>query len=247
MSAGPDDTGVPVGPDEPALVAAPADTRAVALRDVIKTYRTPAGSALALAGISLDVDARGLTVVAGRAGAGVSTLLGIIGCLERADSGAVWVAGLDVASATRNARRDHRRRAIGLLSSEPAANLLARRDAADSLSWAAKRRTGATLNSAGVDAHLTLVGLEGAARQRVAEMHRGGRQRLALACALVGEPRLVVADDPTATLDREEANRFVTALRDAADRGTCVLVGTTDPVVLAAADHFVHLVGGQLA
>jgi ABC-type lipoprotein export system ATPase subunit len=80
----------------------------------------------------------------------------------------------------------------------------------------------------------------------LAELTRGEQQRLALACALAGEPAIVVADDPTVTLDRDEATRFVNAVRDAADRGVCVLVGSSDPLVVAAADAFTRLAEGRV-
>jgi putative ABC transport system ATP-binding protein/macrolide transport system ATP-binding/permease protein len=226
--------------------AEPVDTRVVAVRDAYKVYATAAGQLNALEGVSLDVESRGLHVIAGPAGSGVTTLLGLIACLDRPDAGQVWVAGVDVLSATRAARRELRRTTIGTLQPEPAANLLPTLTAGANVAWAAKLRTGAVLNASGIDAHLELVGLAGAARARVAGMSGGEQQRLALACALAGEPRLVVADEPTLTLDRAEGTRFVNAMRDAADRGLCMLVGSSDPLVVEAADALSRLASGRI-
>lgn len=222
------------------------DTRVVAVREVFKTYASAAGQRNALEDVSFDVEARRLHVFAGPAGSGVSTLLGLVSCLDRPDAGQVWVAGVDAGHASRAARRELRRRAIGLVHARPAANLLPSLTAGANLGWAGRLRTGAVLNATGVEAHLDLVGLGGAARARVADMSDGERQRLALACALAGEPRLVVADDPTVALDRGEATRFVNAMRDAADRGVCLVVGTSDPLVVEVADVLTRLAAGKV-
>lgn len=238
--------------DEPAgdpielLISEPVDTRVVAIRDATRTFASPTGPVAALDGVSLDVEARGLHVVAGVAGSGVTTLLRVIACLDRPDAGQVWVAGVDTLSASRPARRELRRRSIGIIQPYPAANLLPDLPAGADIAWAAKLRTGAVLNGNGIEAHLEMVGMAGASRARVAELSRGEQQRLALACALAGEPAIVVADDPTVTLDRDEATRFVNAVRDAADRGVCVLVGSSDPLVVAAADALTRLAEGRI-
>lgn len=233
--------------DDDALPGEPVDARVVAVREAVKTYPSPAGTIIALDGVSLDVADHGLHVVAGTAGAGVTTLLGLIACLERPDAGQVWVAGVDTVAASRKARRELRRRAIGILGPDPVANLLPGLSAGGNIAWAAKHRTQAALNDSGVEAHLEMVGMAGASRTRIGELTGGEQQRLALACALAGEPQLVVADDPTVTLDREEGTRFVNALRDAADRGVRVLAGTSDPLIVAAADALTRLVEGRVA
>lgn len=229
----------------PPPTVAEADRRAVALRDVEKSYAAPAGPTPVLHGVSLDVSAGQLVAVTGRAGAGISTLLRIVACLDRADAGQVWVAGADAGSSSRAARRELRRRSIGVVAPRPADGVLLQLDVGANLVWAAKRRTRAVLNHQGVEAHLEMVGLGGLTRKRPADLTPGDQHRLALACALAGEPAVVVADDPTGLLDREEAARLTNAYRDAADRGVAVLVGTHDPVLAAAADVAVGLELGR--
>lgn len=226
--------------------AEPVDTRVVAVRSVFKTYATAAGQLDVLDGVSFDVEGRRLHVLAGAAGSGITTVLGLIACLDRPDAGQVWVAGADVATATRAARRELRRTSIGIVHPRPAANVLPGLPAGGNIAWAAKLRTGAVLNASGIEAHLDQVGLAGAARARVGDLSDGEQQRLALACALAGEPRLVVADEPTVALGRDEGTRFVNAVRDAADRGVCVLVGSSDPLVLEAADTLTRLAHGRV-
>jgi len=233
-------------PPDPAVVTVVvADERAAALRDVCKRYPTADDGLVALDAVSLDVAAAGLVVVCGRTGSGTSTLMRILACLERPDSGEVWVAGADAVASSRRARLELRRTSIGVLLSEPSRNLLPNLDVGANVVWAAKRRTRSVLRQAGIDAHLEMVGLGGAGRRRVAALDDGERQRLALACACAGTPRLVVADDPSARLGRDEAVRLVNAMRDAADGGMALVVASADPIVIEAADLVVELAHGR--
>jgi putative ABC transport system ATP-binding protein/macrolide transport system ATP-binding/permease protein len=235
-------------PDDPSAaqpILETADERAAALRGVSRSYPSPIGPTVALDDVSLDVAASGLTVVTGTAGSGTSTLLRIVACLDRSDTGGVWVAGADAQALDQRARRELRRTSIGVLQAHPEHNLLPGLDIGANLVWAAKRRTGAVLNAAGVEAQLETVGLSGFVRKRVGHLLRGEQQRLALACALAGTPRLLVADEPTSTLDADDALRLANALRDAADRGFAVLVGTRDENVVAVADAVAQLEAGR--
>jgi putative ABC transport system ATP-binding protein len=153
-AVGDEPTGDPAG----RLMSEPVDTRVVAVRDATRTFTSPTGPVVALHGVSLDVEARGLHVVAGVAGSGVTTLLRLIACLDRPDDGQVWVAGVDALSARRAARRELRRRRIGIIQPHPAANLLPDLPAGGNIAWAAKLRTGAVLNGNGIEAHLEMVG-----------------------------------------------------------------------------------------
>ena len=132
------------------------------------------------------------------------------------------------------------------MTADPSHGLLWQLDAGANLAWAAKRRTRAALSHSGVQSHLEMVGLAGLSRKRPGDLLPGDRRRLALACALVGEPAIVVADDPTAGIDREQAGRLTNALRDAVDRGVAVLAGTRDPVVVDVADVALRIELGRI-
>src|SRR4051794_41333444 len=86
----------------------PPPDRAAVLRGVDRSYPGPVGRTLALEGVSMDVAIASLVAVHGRAGAGVSTLLRIVACIDRPDAGEVWVAGTELAAASRAARREIR-------------------------------------------------------------------------------------------------------------------------------------------
>ena len=111
---------------------------------------------------------------------------------------------------------------------QPSDNLLDRLDAGANLAWAARQRS-RTWTADEAASLLAAVGLDGAEGKRVRQLSGGEQQRLAIACALVGDPLLVVADEPTASLDRVSAGRVVEVLRSAADRGVTLVVAGARP------------------
>lgn len=127
----------------------------------------------------------------------------------------------------------------------PADNLLEGLDAAGNLAWAAKVRTGSPLAPADVEQHLAAVGLGQCAAKRVRQLSGGEQLRLALACGVAGDPPLVVADEPTASLDRANASAMVDAMRAAADRGVTLVVASHDTHILDQADQIVRLDHGR--
>ena len=210
----------------------------------VRRFTSLSGPVVALAGVDLVVERGGFVVVAGPSGSGKSTLLGLAACTDRPDDGRVTIAGTDVLALRRRARRDLRRHRLGLVLPVPADNLLTSLDAAGNLAWAARRRTGRRPAPDAIRASFEQVGLDAAAK-RVVELSGGEQQRLALACALFGEPMLVLADEPTASLDRDSAELVIATMRAAADRGATMIVASHDHHVLDAADVIVRLEHGR--
>ena len=212
-----------------------------------RRFASAGGDVVALDGVDVLVTRGSFTVVAGPSGSGKSTLLALVACTDRPDAGALRVDGTDVLAADRRARRELRRRRLGVVLAVPADNLLDSLDAAGNLSWSARCRGVASgTGEAAPDAALAAVGLPaGTARKRIAELSGGEQQRLALACALVGSPAVVVADEPTASLDHDSAAAVIDALRGAADAGATLFVASHDHHVIDAADVVVHLDHGR--
>ena len=208
--------------------------------EVTRCFRTPTGQVTALESVDLDVERGALTVVSGPSGSGKSTLLALVACLDRADSGRVELEGVDVGSLSRPERRRVRRQFLGVVLPQPSDNLLDRLDAAGNVGWSGRLRPGA-VGGGDAAAIFDTLGLADAVHKRVRELSGGEQQRVALACALAGEPALVVCDEPTASLDRASAGHVVRALRLAASAGQTVLVATHDVDVIAAADVVIHL------
>lgn len=184
-----------------------------------------------------------VTVVAGPSGSGKSTLLRLLACLDRPDSGALLVDGRDTTRMSAAARRRLRRRRIGYLFQQPSANLIDYLTAREHLQLAARLRgTGA----GDVDRLLDALGLAGRADHRPAQLSGGEQQRLGVAFAGIGDPALLVCDEPTAQLDHVAGGHVVDALRRLADDGGCVVVSSHDPAVVDRADRVVRVEHGRV-
>ena len=201
---------------------------------------------LALDGVTMTVRRAALTVIVGPSGSGKSTLLGQLACIDRPSEGSVTIEGIDVGVQSRRARRELRRRRLGVVLPQPSDNLLDEHDAVGNIRWAARQR-GTPVTTEAARAQLDLVGLHDAAAKHPVALSGGEQQRLAVLCAAVGEPLMVLADEPTASLDRATAATLAEVLRALTDRGTTTVVATHDPVLVAVADVVVALDHGRLA
>jgi len=215
-------------------------------RGVTRRFTTPSGTVLAVDSVDVTVPPHLLTVIAGPSGSGKSTLLAMLACIDRPDTGTIHVEGTNVVTLSRSRRRRLRRERLGIVLPQPSANLLDRFDAMGNLLWAARQRRRDT-GQRGPDPVelLESVGLADAGAKRVRQLSGGEQQRLAIACALVGDPVLVVADEPTASLDRASADRVVEVLRAASDRGVTLVVAGHDRRVIDAADAVIELDHGR--
>ena len=182
---------------------------AAAARHVTRRFGTALGTVVAVDDVDVTIAPQLLTVIAGPSGSGKSTLLGLLACIDRPDEGSVHLAATNVTTLSRSRRRRLRRERIGIVLPQPSDNLLDALDAMGNLLWSVRQRSRAT-GRPGPDPVelLESVGLADAQRKRIRELSGGEQQRLAIACALAGDPALVVADEPTASLDRAARRRW---------------------------------------
>ena len=215
----------------------------VECRALVVDYRTASGTHRALHGIDLDVPAHRLTVVAGPSGSGKSSLLRVLAGLHRPVSGSVRIDGTDLAGLGARSVRLLRRRRMGVVLQDPIDNLVDALPARAQVALAARLR-GAP--AGGVDDLLALLGLGHRLDATPAQLSGGEQQRVAFAAAAIGDPPLVLADEPTAQLDEASAAGVVDAMRALAGRGVTLVATSHDPDVIAAGDQVVRLHDGRI-
>ncbi len=215
------------------------------LRGVSKTYGEGAAQVQALADVSLSVDAGSMVAVMGPSGSGKSTLLTIAGSLEEPTEGAVLVDGRALAQMSRPAKAQLRRRVVGYVFQD--FNLLPGLTAIENVSLpleldglARKAR------SIGLQA-LEQLGLAERSSQYPDQLSGGERQRVAIARAIVGERRLLLADEPSGALDSTNAEAVMRLLHDACKQKSMAAVVVTHDAQLASwADRVVFLRDGRV-
>ena len=219
-------------------------TAAVELRDVSKSYGEGPAKVQALSDVSLSVEVGELVAIMGRSGSGKSTLLTIAGALEEATSGHVLVAGVDVASLSRDDRARLRRRSVGYVFQD--FNLLAGLTAAENVSLPLEL-DGVRASDARRAALVALedLGLAERASHFPDELSGGESQRVAIARAVVGERRLLLAGEPTGALDSVNGEAVMRLLRAACKRGVAGVLVTHDAQLASWADRIVFLRDGR--
>ena len=217
-------------------------TAALTAERLYRFFHRGGEETLALRGVSLEVAAGELVAVTGPSGSGKSTLLHCLAGLDEPDGGVVHVGGELVTRRPEAERAAVRARRIGLLFQT--GNLLGPLTVTDNLAVA--QRLAGRDDPAAREALLDRLGLAARARARTGTLSGGEAQRAALALALVNEPDVVLADEPTGEVDAGTGQRIVDLLRERAEAGTAVLVVTHTPAVADAADRRLVLHDGEL-
>jgi ABC-type lipoprotein export system ATPase subunit len=218
---------------------------AVACRGIGRIYRTADEEVQALRDVDKDFPAGRVTAIVGPSGSGKSSLLRILSCVDRPDTGTIHVGQTNVGELGRRARRAVRRLEVAYIFQDPIDNLVEYLTSIEQLQLAGRLR-GIRPDPAELTAVLEILHLDQRADHRPAQLSGGEQQRLAVACAVVGRPAVVVADEPTAELDTRSSERVLEAFRDLSAEGVSFIVSSHDPQVVAAADHLLRLDHGRV-
>lgn len=214
-------------------------------RDVRKVYRTIDEEVLALTDVNKDFPAAQVTSIVGPSGSGKSSLLRILACVDRPTDGSVLIAGKEVAGLGPRGRRALRRRSVAYVFQNPIDNLVEYLTVTDQMKLAARLR-GQRPTAAELERLLRTLGLENRATHKPVQLSGGEQQRVAVACAVIGHPAIVVADEPTAELDSASAERVLQAVHDLRDEGVAFILSSHDPAVVEASDHVLRLEHGRV-
>jgi putative ABC transport system ATP-binding protein len=217
----------------------------VSLRDLTRVHGTGEAEVRALVGVSLDVQPGELVAVMGPSGSGKSTLLSLAGGLDSPSSGNVVVEGVHLSSLSRRQVARLRRTSIGYVFQDY--NLIPALTAAENVALPLEL-DGVAARKARPQAEAALgeVGLTGLGHRFPDEMSGGQRQRTAIARALIGRRRLVLADEPTGALDSQTSDTVLGVLRARCDAGAAGILVTHEPRYAAYADRTVFLRDGRI-
>jgi ABC-type lipoprotein export system ATPase subunit len=215
-------------------------------RGLVKTYPGPGGAAVpVLRGVDVEIKAGELAVIAGASGSGKSTLLNALGLLEDLDAGDVWFGDEHVSAWSRASRSRARGRWLGFVFQS--FQLLPSLTALDNVLLAARyvgRRDAVTRRRA-----LELLDTFGVAARRdhyPAQLSGGEQQRVAYCRAVLNDPPILLADEPTGNLDDDNAAIILRALRERAGAGAAVVVVSHRPDIAALATWIVRIQDGRL-
>jgi ABC-type lipoprotein export system ATPase subunit len=216
----------------------------VRARGLVKTFGEGRVARRILDGADLEVQAGEVVAVLGRSGSGKSTLLHLLGGLDRPEAGSIELGGVDVARASERELSALRRRHVGFVFQF--FHLLPELSGEANVLLAGRMRGAAPDAPARGGALIDRLGLRQVAASLPHQLSGGEQQRFAIARALVNDPALLLADEPTGNLDAEAGAEVLRLLRAGADEGRAVVMVTHEASATAMADRVLRLADGKL-
>ena len=219
----------------------------VRVEQVSKSYILGTQQVQALKDVNLTIDEGDFLAIAGPSGSGKTTLLNLIGCIDTPTSGTLYIDGNQISQQNPDQLADLRARSIGFIFQT--FNLLPVLSAEENVEYPLLqfKELPKKERKERVGFYLRVVGLEKFAHHRPNELSGGQRQRVAIARALVTKPRIVLADEPTANLDRKTGVSILELMKEInlVEKVTFIF-STHDPVVMKIADRLVEMNDGQI-
>jgi putative ABC transport system ATP-binding protein len=215
------------------------------VRDLVREYVMDAEVVKALRGVDIDINLNEYVAIMGPSGSGKSTLMNILGCLDTPSAGSYWLNGVEVSRLSDNELAHIRNREIGFVFQT--FNLLPRATALHNVELPliyAGVKSSVRRKKASVA--LERVGLADRMTHRPAELSGGQRQRVAVARALVNEPSILLADEPTGNLDSTTSQEIMGVFASLHEQGQTVVVVTHEADVAAHAERVITLRDGSI-
>ena len=213
------------------------------MKDVSKVYRTAMVETHALRDLSLEVRAGEFVAVTGPSGSGKTTFLNIAGLLEEHTGGEYMLDGVEVRKLDDRSRSKMRNEKIGFIFQS--FNLIPDLNLFDNVDVPLRYRGFSRGDrKKRIESALERVGLASRLKHYPAELSGGQQQRVAIARAIAGDPKLLLADEPTGNLDSQMAREVMQLLEELNAQGTIVVIVTHDPEIAARAQRNVHVVDG---
>ena len=210
-----------------------------------KTYQMGESKVHALDGLDLSIPSGSFTVIMGPSGSGKSTLLYLVGGLDWPTSGEILVDNDEIGKMDENSLADYRRNKVGFIfqSFNLIANMSAEANVAFPLRFAGMRKKNRVERAEDL---MEKVGLKDRIGHKPTELSGGQQQRVAVARALVNDPPLILADEPTGNLDSTSGQVIMSMLDELRKAGKTVMVASHDPRMLTLATHRVYLMDGRM-
>ncbi|MBK6687777.1 MAG: ABC transporter ATP-binding protein [Deltaproteobacteria bacterium] len=215
----------------------------IELVQVKKTYTMAEETVRALAGVSVTIQPGEYVAVVGPSGSGKSTLMNLIGCLDRPSEGRYRLSGTDVSDMSENQLADVRNRRIGFVFQT--FNLLPRLTAYENIELPLiYQGLPGGQRKERVNKRLDQLGLSDRQKHRPAELSGGQRQRVAVARALVTDPAILLADEPTGNLDQRTGQEILGLFRELHQTGQTIVLVTHDPHIAQQAERVIEIRDG---
>jgi putative ABC transport system ATP-binding protein len=218
----------------------------ISCRDLTKIYRMGDQEVRALDGVTLDIHTGEFVAIMGPSGSGKSSLMNLIGALDRPTSGEMLINGRSLSEMSRDELADLRNETLGFIFQQ--FNLLARQDAFQNVRLPLRY---ARHDVGDIDARakecLEMVGLGSRMDHRPMQLSGGQQQRVAIARALANRPKILLADEPTGALDTKTTNEIMHLMQDLNRKGITVVVITHEPEVAEYASRQIHFRDGKVA